>query len=124
MSHWIVGLAGLAAIAWVNWYFFVAGRTAGARARATGTGLEELNIVVHGGYEPAIIEAHAGVPLRLIFDRRETSSCSEEVVFPSFGIRRYLPANQKTVIDLPPATPGTYEFTCGMSMLRGTLKVV
>jgi hypothetical protein len=25
-TEWIVLLAGLAAIAWVNWYFFVAGR--------------------------------------------------------------------------------------------------
>ena len=25
--EWVVVLAGLAAIAWVNWYFFVAGRS-------------------------------------------------------------------------------------------------
>ena len=25
-TDWLVILAGLAAIAWVNWYFFVAGR--------------------------------------------------------------------------------------------------
>jgi hypothetical protein len=26
ISNWIVIAAGVAAIAWVNWYFFVAGR--------------------------------------------------------------------------------------------------
>jgi hypothetical protein len=27
LSDWAVVLAGIAAIAWVNWYFFLAGRT-------------------------------------------------------------------------------------------------
>ena len=35
----------------------------------------------------------AGRPVRLVFDRQETSGCSEEVVFGDFGIRRYLPAH-------------------------------
>jgi hypothetical protein len=32
-SEWLVILAGAAAIAWVNWYFFVAGRSDGAARR-------------------------------------------------------------------------------------------
>lgn len=123
MSQWIVVLAGLAAIGWVNWYFFFARRGPVGKARSASGGVEELNIVVRGGYVPATIEAHAGKPIRLIFDRQETSSCSEEVVFPAWGIRRFLPAHEKTVVDLPAASPGTYEFTCGMSMLHGKLKV-
>jgi len=55
----------------------------------------------------------------LVFDRQETSGCSEEIVFPDFNIRRFLPANERTVIELTPASPATYEFTCGMSMLHG-----
>jgi hypothetical protein len=57
--------------------------------------------------------------VRLVFDRQETSGCSEEVVFGDFGIRRYLPAHQQTVVEVTPPAPGTYEFTCGMGMLRG-----
>jgi plastocyanin domain-containing protein len=67
------------------------------------------------------VRVKAGRPVRLVFDRQETSSCSEEVVFADFGIRRYLPAHQQTAIDVMPTAPGTYEFTCGMGMLRGTL---
>jgi plastocyanin domain-containing protein len=59
--------------------------------------------------------------VRLVFDRRETSGCSEEVVFADFGIRRFLPAYQQTPVEVTPPTPGTYEFTCGMGMLRGRL---
>ena len=33
----------------------------------------------------------------------------------------YLPAGERTAIELTPPAPGTYEFTCGMGMLRGRL---
>jgi plastocyanin domain-containing protein len=59
--------------------------------------------------------------VRLVFDRQETSSCSEEVVFPAFGVRKFLPAHEKTALDITPPVPGTYDFTCGMGMLHGRL---
>jgi plastocyanin domain-containing protein len=80
-------------------------------------------VVVHGGYEPAEVRARKGMPLRLTFDRQEDSSCSEEVVIPDFGIRKFLPAFQKTTVELTPDRAGTYEITCGMSMLHGRLVV-
>ena len=79
----------------------------------------EVAITVHGGYSPAVIRTAAGKPVRLVFDRQETSSCSEEVVFPDFAMKRFLPAHQKTVVEITPPVPGTYEFTCGMGMLHG-----
>jgi plastocyanin domain-containing protein len=120
----IVVVLGLAAIAWVNWYFFLAGRRgAAAVAKVGATGLQQAVIRVEGGYEPARVRLRAGQAARLVFDRREDSSCSEEVVIPDLGIRRFLPAHQRTGVDLPAAKPGTYEFTCGMGMLRGSLVV-
>ena len=109
---------GLTAIAWVNWYFFHSERST-VVAAAAGGGAQEVTIAVRGGYAPATVHVQAGRPVRLVFDRQETSSCSEEVVFPDFGLRRFLPAHERTVVELTPPTPGTYEFTCGMSMLRG-----
>lgn len=120
---WVVAAAALAAVAWVNWYFFLARRGAGVAASAAGTGVQSATIVVRGGYDPATVRAKAGVPLRLRFDRQETSGCSEEIVIPAFGVRRFLPAHETTEIEVTPETPGTYEFTCGMSMLRGRLVV-
>lgn len=116
----LVMLAGGAAILWVNWYFFMAERSAAQAAVGTG-GTQEVDVVVLGGYEPSTVRVAVGEPVKLVFDRRETSSCSEEVVFPDFGIRRYLPAGEKTVVEMTPTEPGTYEFTCGMGMLRGKL---
>lgn len=113
-------LGGLAAIAWVNWYFLFAGRGAVATAApATPGGKQHVDILVRGGYTPATIRVAAGREVELTFDRQETSSCSEEVVFPDFGIRKFLPANEKTTLTFTPNKPGTYEFTCGMSMLHG-----
>jgi len=111
-------LAGLGAIVWVNWYFLFAGRGA-VQAASFATGPQHVDILVKGGYEPSTIRVAAGRPVELTFDRQETSSCSEEVVFSDFGIRKFLPAHEKTSVTFTPQKPGTYEFTCGMSMLHG-----
>jgi plastocyanin domain-containing protein len=116
-------LAGLGAILWVNWYFFVAGRGAAALAASTSSGIQTASITVLGGYSPSTIKVKKGGLVRLTFDRQETSGCSEEIVFPEFGIRKFLPAHQKTTVEFTPDRTGSFEFTCGMSMLRGTLIV-
>lgn len=124
LSELVVVGVGLAAIGWVNWYFFLAERQTGAaEAKVGATGLQQAVIRVEGGYSPSRVRLRAGRPARLVFDRREDSSCSEELVIPDLGIRQFLPAHQRTGIDLPSPRAGTYEFTCGMGMLRGTLVV-
>lgn len=121
-ADWIAIAAGLAVIVWINWYFFLAGRQTATAAAGAG-GVQEVTITVHGGYDPAEVRLKKGVPARLVFERQETSGCSEEVVLPDFGIRRFLPAFQKTTVELTPDRAGSFEFTCGMSMLRGRLVV-
>jgi plastocyanin domain-containing protein len=121
-TDWAVVLGGILTIAWINWYFFLAEK-ATATAVAGAGGVQEVTIAVRGGYDPADVRVRRGVPVRLVFDRQETSGCSEEVVLPDFGIKRFLPAHQKTVVEFTPEKAGTYEFTCGMSMLRGRLTV-
>ena len=122
-TDWMVVLAGLGLIGWVNWYFFVAPRSAaiGIAAPASVNGPAEVRIVVRGGYEPATVRVPAGKPVRLVFDRQETAGCSEEVVFPDFGIRKFLPTGRPTVVEITPPAPGRYEFMCGMSMLHGAV---
>jgi len=120
-TDWAVILGGLAAITWVNWYFFIAARVPAPAAGGLEGGSQEQLVTVHGGYTPTVIRVKAGRPVRLVFDRQDTGSCSEEVVFPDFGVRRFLPTGQKTVVEVTPPKAGRYEFTCGMSMLRGAL---
>jgi plastocyanin domain-containing protein len=120
VTDWLVITAGLAVVLWVNWYFFLGERTA-ATASADASGRQDVTVTVRGGYEPATIRVKAGRPVRLTFDRQETSGCSEEIVFPDFNVRKFLPAYQRTVVELTPPKAGTYEFMCGMSMLHGRL---
>ena len=120
LSNWLVILGGIAAIVWVNWYFFFAANKTAVALATEGTTAEQV-IVVDGGYSPATVAVKAGRPVRLVFDRRDSGACSDEVVFPDFGIRRFTPSGRKTVIEVTPAKPGRYDFTCGMSMHRGAL---
>src|SRR6476469_2534013 len=118
---WAIIAAGIALIVWVNWYFLLGGRTTAAAVASRSAQGQEIGIVVHGGYDPATIRVAAGQPVRLVFDREDTSSCSEEIVLPDFGIRRFLPTGEKVAIEVTPPKPGRYEFTCGMGMLHGAL---
>ncbi len=111
---------GLAIITGIALFFFTTSKGA-AMSATTSNGTQEQRIVVKGGYSPSRITVRAGVPVRLVFDRHETSSCSEELVIPAFGIRRDLAPHKSTPVEFTPQKPGSYEFTCGMNMLRGTI---
>jgi Cu+-exporting ATPase len=91
------------------------------RAVAAGS---RITIVVDGGYAPDLLVAKRGVPLTLVFDRRDTGPCTDEVVLPDFRVRRSLPSGAKTEISITPDRPGDFPFSCGMNMLHGTIRVV
>lgn len=80
-------------------------------------------IIVDGGYSPREVVAAAGAPVQLTFHRLDSSRCSEEVVFPSLGIRAALPRHEDVDVELPVSEPGEYEFECGMGMLHGSVVV-
>lgn len=122
-SDWAVVLAAVLAIAAVNWWFFVAGQTPAAAVASAAGGAAEVVITVDGGYSPAVVQVNKGDRVRLVFDRKDTSSCSEEVVIPAFDVRQFLPSGERTVIEIQPTEAGRFPFTCGMSMLRGSIVV-
>jgi plastocyanin domain-containing protein len=116
----IVTVIGLAVIAWIVWYFWLwKGETVAAQTKEKG--MQEVDVTVKGGYQPAAIMVKAGQPVRLNFTRREASTCGEEVVLPGFGKRAHLPQDQTVSVEVLPDKPGEYEFTCGMNMYRGKL---
>jgi hypothetical protein len=75
------------------------------------------------GFDPAVIPATAGQPLKLAFFRPNAANCAREVIFPDLGIRKELPPGQTVVVDITPAKSGTFGFECGMNMLKGKLIV-
>src|SRR5437868_4701144 len=100
-------LSGIGMIVFLAWFFF--GPKEGKRAE-TKAGIQEITIRVEGTYQPDRIQVQAGIPVRLKFDRQETTACSERVVFPDFQVNRELPAFQTTTIAFTPDKPGTYTF--------------
>lgn len=114
-------IAALAVTVGVLWFFFAPRKAYRARI---GNGAQEAVIEVKGGYSPAIVEAEAGLPLTLVFDRKEDGECSSHVVFPDFGVDLALPAFRSTTLTLHPDRPGDYPFACGMNMLHGMLRIV
>ena len=118
--EWAVIAGGLALILFLLWFFFGPKKGKAAAFRA---GVQEATIRVEGAYQPNVITVKAGTPVRLRFDRREATDCSNRVVIPDFDISRALPAFQTTTIELTPEQPGEYPFACAMNMYRGTLVV-
>ena len=121
-TDYAVAAGGAAIIVSVLWFFF--GERAGREAAVTAGGVQQVDIRVEGSYQPNRVIVRAGLPVRMRFDRRETTSCSDTVVMPAFNISKQLPAYQTTEIAFTPETPGEYDFTCAMNMYRGTLVVL
>lgn len=92
-------------------------------AEPVDTGPQHVDVTVARGYHPGRVQLSAGRPATLRFTRREGAACSRELVFPTLGLRTELPQGQAVDIQLPELTPGSYPFTCGMNMLKGTVEV-
>ncbi|PMB09847.1 hypothetical protein CEN49_05620 [Fischerella thermalis CCMEE 5273] len=116
-----VTVGGIALIGLELWWF-IWSKTKFQQAE-TNQGIEEVTILVDGGYEPSRIVVNAGQKVRLNFMRRDPSSCLEQVLLPDFHIAQQLDLNHVTSVEFTPEKPGQYPFTCGMNMFRGVVEV-
>ncbi len=117
----IVDIGGFVLIVFVAWYFWFS-KKKGETIGLTG-GVQQASVVVKGGYTPDVIVVKAGKPVRLVFERRESSPCSERVIFKDFDVSKLLPEGEKVPIEFTPDKPGEYEFGCQMGMFKGRLIV-
>jgi plastocyanin domain-containing protein len=118
----LVTIAGLGLSLWIVWYFWFSTKP-GTKAAVGAEGVQEVDIIVKGGYNPDVIVVQAGKPVRLNFLRQESASCSEMVIFGDFDKSAKLPEGETVPIEFTPEEPGEYEFTCQMGMLRGKIIV-
>ncbi len=79
----VVAFVGVALCALIAWFFWFAPK-AKAQATVGASGAQEVAVTVKGGYTPDLIVVKVGQPMRLRFTRRESSACSEMVLFPDF----------------------------------------
>ncbi len=118
----VVTLAGLAAMAFIVWFFWLV-KKPGVRAAPTSGGYQEAMVLVKGGYTPDVIVVEKGKPVRLNFVRAESASCSEMVLFPDFSKSAKLPEGETVPVEFMPDRAGEFEFQCQMGMFRGKLIV-
>jgi len=117
----VVNLIGLALIAWIVWYFWVYKKEGVAVAEVGG--VQEINVLVKGGYDPDVIVVKRGKPVRLHFTRQESAMCSEMVVFDKLGQSAKLPEGESVTVEFTPQQTGEISFQCQMGMLRGKVVV-
>lgn len=86
--------------------------------------IDSVDIIVEGGYTPNTISIPQGKTTKINFVRKDPSSCLEEVVLGDFKIRKFLPLSKKVTIEVTPEKVGEYNFTCGMGMFHGKIKVI
>ncbi len=118
----VVTLFGLTLTVLIAWYFWFAPK-AQTRITGSGTGPQEVAVIVKGGYTPDVIVVQAGRPVRLTFTRQESAACSEKVLFPDFNKNALLPEGEQVTLEFTPDKAGEYGFQCEMGMLRGKLIV-
>ena len=118
----VVDLAGLALIAFIVWFFWLA-KAKEVRASLTSGGYQEQMVLVKGGYTPDVIVVEAGKPVRLNFVRQESASCSEMVLLPAFNKSTRLPEGETVPVEFLPKERGEFEFACQMGMFKGKIIV-
>jgi plastocyanin domain-containing protein len=122
-----VGVVGMVALLIVTGIAIFAAPAMLDRARPGSAvmapdGVQEVTVeVANGIYEPNVIRAKAGVPLRLRVDVRERHSCATKLLVPDLGLDFDLPAGGTAVLTIPASKPGAYLFTCGQKMVKGSI---
>lgn len=122
MSELLVLLGSAGLIGLIIWWFFMKPDTEIVVAEIKD-GLQTIHIVASGGYTPHKIQLQQGIPAKLVFTRKDTSSCLEEIVLPDFGVQRKLPVDKDVTIEVKPIKTGRFTYSCGMHMFFGEVIV-
>lgn len=118
----IVIVGSFLLIGFIVWWFF--GKREVTKAEAIMSGDKQtVAVEVNGGYLPNTVVLKQGVPASIVFNRKDTSSCFDQVTFADFGINEHLPINQDYAIDIDTSKPGEYQYACGMNMFHGKVVI-
>jgi len=74
------------------------------------------------GYTPTVLYVQKNMPVKWIITGKELTSCNYQLIVPSLQIQKQLKSGDN-VLNFTPKD-GDINFTCGMGMLNGVIKVV
>lgn len=126
-SEIIVLVGGITLIGGIWYYFF--GDKKERKSATVEDGVQRIIVVVDAAYIPDRVVVKKGLPVEMVFDRRDSGSCTEEVIFDKLPtiekkqISAKLPEGKQTKINFTPTQIGEYQFVCGMGMVHGKLIV-
>jgi hypothetical protein len=88
-------------------------------------GVQELSMTLrYPRYEPRLMEAQAGVPLRLSLQALGEPGWGQVTLVRGFGQRLIARANQTGTVEFVPDRPGDYSVNCSMNVLvAATLRI-
>jgi plastocyanin domain-containing protein len=94
-------------------------RAVQATAREASDGVPEILLRANGGdWEPNVVHARAGRPLRIRVARAGRHGCGSMLLVPDLGIALEVPEAGEASATLPPSR-GEFLFTCGARMVKG-----
>lgn len=87
------------------------------------SGVQVLNVgIVDGFYAPNDFTVKAGQPVKVVFTG-SAKGCVAKPKFAELGKQVDITSSGSGAIDLGTLEAGTYNFTCGMGMNKGTITV-
>jgi plastocyanin domain-containing protein len=107
---------GLIGIVFTYWFFLM-------KHRQEVRVVDDVTIIVDGGYTPEVISIDQGKTTTLTFLRKDFSGCLEDVILGDFKIRKHLPLNESVSISITPQHKGEFTYSCGMNMYHGRIIV-
>ncbi|MFD1465294.1 cupredoxin domain-containing protein [Lapidilactobacillus mulanensis] len=122
MDKILVTLVAAALISFIVWWFFGKHTTTEVVADLTDN-QQDVSVEVNGGYTPSTVVLKQGIPAQITFNRKDPSSCLEQVVFADLGVNDFLPQNQDHVVKIDTSKAGEFDYACGMNMFHGKVIV-
>lgn len=79
--------------------------------------------VVSGGYVPNYFVVKKGIPVKWVINGKNVFGCQGYFVVPSLNIQKALEPGEN-IFEFTPKESGFINFSCGMGMYRGRIKVL
>lgn len=87
-------------------------------------GYQEVSMTqTHQGYFPNILTVKKDLPVKLIVNSKNNTTCASLIVMEKFNVRTFLELGEN-VIEFTPTEVGEFQFSCGMGMHPGLVKVI